>query len=86
MLLTMISHYSSLQPCHLFYKHDYDIMNSEKLERHFKLLELVGMLIAHAVFHGEVIDLHLTNPMIKQVCETLWLGSSSLLWLLWNLK
>ncbi len=42
-------------------------MGSDGLEKHARLLELVGMVIAHAVFHGDIVDFHLTNPMIKQV-------------------
>lgn len=37
------------------------------MERHTQLLELVAMVIAHAVFHGDIVGLHLTTPTIKQV-------------------
>ena len=57
----------SLQPYHVLFKYNRDVMNWTTTERHDKLLELVAMVVAHAVFHGETIDLHLTNPMIKQV-------------------
>lgn len=59
----------SLQPYNLLLKHSATGMSSAMSGRHAQLLELVAKVIAHAVFHGETIELHLTTPMIKQVLQ-----------------
>ncbi len=56
----------SLQPCHVLSSYS-TLLTTSATERHDQLLEGVAMIIAHAVFHGETMDLHLINPMIKQV-------------------
>jgi hypothetical protein len=44
-------------------------MSHDVKQRHTQMLGLIAKLVAHAVFHGETIELHLTTPMIKQVID-----------------
>ena len=69
----MMSILSSLQPCQILHEVN-DNLGALYVERHTHLLELVAMVIAHSVFHGDIVGLQLCTPMIKQVCYiTVWL-------------
>lgn len=42
-------------------------MKHNVARRHGQMLQLVAKLVAHALFHGDTIELHLAAPMIKQL-------------------
>ena len=77
---TVVTPPLSLQPCEILLVHSPDAVNSAMLDRHHQLLGLVAQLVAHAVFHGETIELHLTTPMIKQVIIRFCVGRDLLFW------